>query len=98
VPDVAGPSAVTVQPAGVLRPSVTSVSGTRPGLGSVALAVTVPPGATTAGISSVYGCLTTIGVVPVTPSTVTAMVAAPAATAVTLPFGLTEATFGLLLR
>ena len=39
-----------------------------------------------------YGCFTTIGVLPVTPSTVAATVAAPAETAVTLPAGLTVAT------
>jgi hypothetical protein len=58
----------------------------------------VAPATAMAGTSSAYGCRTAIGVVPVTPSTVTAMVATPAATAVIRPAGLTVATRGLLLR
>lgn len=47
--------------------------------------------------SAAGGSATTIGVEPVTPSTVALMVATPLASMVTTPFELTAATLGLLL-
>jgi hypothetical protein len=43
------------------------------------------------------GCFTTIGVEPVTPSTVTLRVVTPADTALSLPDGLTLATRGFVV-
>lgn len=55
------------------------------------------PGVPIAGALSANGCCTTMGVEPVTPPTVTLIVATPAATVATWPLLLTVATFGLLL-
>jgi hypothetical protein len=97
VANVAGEVAWADQPSGVVRLIVTAVSGALLGLGSVVVAVRVEPGWTMLGACSVNGCLTTIGVLPVTPFTVTLIVAVPAAMVRTAPVRLTAATAGLLL-
>ncbi len=64
---------------------------------SVVVAVAASPGVTTGGAVSVREWPTTIGVVPLTPSTVTLIVATPSPTALTRPAALTVATFVSLL-
>lgn len=67
-------------------------------LANVAVAVIVVFGFTTAADCRANGFCTTIGVLPVTPFTVTSIVAAPGARMVTTPRALTVATRGSLLR
>jgi hypothetical protein len=61
------------------------------------VAVALPPAAIRVGGASVSVCWTMIGVEPLTPLTVTVMVAVPSATARTRPALDTVATAGLLL-
>ena len=89
--------AVTVHPAGAVRLSVTELSLLAPGFASVVVAVNVEPGATTWGALTVSGCLTMMTAEPVTPLTVTRIVATPGATAFMIPVLLTLATLELLL-
>jgi hypothetical protein len=77
---------------------VTFVSGRLLVLGSEVATVAEPPGLTTGGELIVKFGVTTTGVEPVTPFTVTSIEATPCPFMVTWPAGLTEATAGLLLR
>ncbi len=97
VPNEDGDVAWIVQPLGPVSDMLTLVSGAPLGFGSVVVAVNVEPGSTSDGALSENGCLTTTGVVPVTPLTVTLIVVAPAAIVFTVPALLTVATSGLLL-
>src|ERR1022692_175458 len=92
-----GDVAVTVQPLGAVSATLTLRRGALPVLGSDVVAVMADPGVTTGGAVSVNGCWTVTGVEPVTPLTMTLMVATPWAIMVILPPGLIEATLGLLL-
>jgi hypothetical protein len=99
VANVDGEVARAVQSLGTVTDIATFRNrGPPAGLGSVVVAVNVEPGCGTAAALSVNGSFTRIGVAPVTPWTVTLMVAAPGATVVTVPVSLTLATFGSLLR
>ncbi len=95
--DDTGEVAVTVQPFGALRPNRRSRTAWSPVLLKVSVAVIVVSGFTTVGASRPSASCTTIGVVPVTPSTVTRIVATPGARMVTVPLPLTVATRGSLL-
>src|SRR5690242_17390456 len=97
VANVAGEAAWTDQPLGAVRLIVTLLSGALLGLGRVVVALSVAAGPVMDGAFSVKGCLTRIGVEPVTPLTVVLIVAVPAAIICTAPVLLTDATAGLLL-
>src|SRR3954451_19133772 len=92
-----GVVAFAVQPAGSDSDALTLVSGWVPAAGRAVVTVIVEPGVATAGVVSLNGCCTTTGAVPVTPLTVTLMVAVPWPTAVSTPARLTLTTSGLLL-
>ena len=96
--NVDGDAAVAVQPAGTASVMLTLPSGRGRCPGSAVVTVAVEPGWPTAGALSVNGCWTTTGVVPVTPLTVTLIVATPCPTAVTWPVRLTVATAGRCWR
>jgi hypothetical protein len=96
--NVDGEVAVAVHPAGTASETLTLVSGWLLVSGIAVVTVAVVPGVTMAGAVSASGCCTTTGVVPVTPLTVTLIVATPWPTAVSMPVLLTAATFGLLLE
>src|SRR5919108_3029432 len=96
--NVAGVDAVMFQPDGPDSDMVTFFSGWLLVLGSDVVTVALSPGMSTDGELIVKLGLTTTGVEPVTPLTVTSMVATPCPFIVTLPPGLTEATLGLLLE
>ena len=86
-----------VQPLGAASLSLTLLTGAEPGFDRAVVAVNDPPGSATAGAVSVSGCLTTTTADPLTPLTLTEIVAIPGATAVIVPLLLTVATLMLLL-
>ena len=96
--NVAGVLAVAVQPVGTVRWKAALRSFSPPlGFAEVVVTVKLPPGTATAGALIANGSCTAIGVEPVTPSTLTRIVAVPTACVVTTPVRLTEATAGSLL-
>ena len=95
--NVVGEVAATVHPSGAVRLTLTCESAWLPVSGSDVVTVAVAPGAMMGGAFTENGCCTATGAEPVTPFTVTLMVAAPCAIAVSLPPGLTVTTLGLLL-
>src|SRR5258708_34500241 len=93
----AGVVACAVQPLGAVSVRLTLLSALVPPLTNVVVAVTVPPAVISGGAARVSEGRTTIGAEPLTPLTVTGMVAVPSPTALTSPGVLTVAPVGLLL-
>src|SRR5690348_8977966 len=97
--NVAGEVAVAVQPSGTSRVTEAPGRAVGPVLVYVVVAVTPVPGCTIrADEATARVWWTRITAEPVTPFTVTLIVAAPLPTAVTSPLRLTVATEGSLLR
>ena len=88
---------VAVQPPGGVSVRLTPVTAEEPVFEKLSVAVNDEPESTTVGATSETGCLTTTTVDPVTPPTVTEIVATPGATALITPLLLTLATLELLL-